>query len=165
MAGSYDSTSALATAINASVSNVYASVTAGALKLTSSAALELGGAEATGALGYASSTIAADSGNLSTANTLSVDNANTMIQRVDSALSSVSTLRSTLGAAQNRFDSVIASLSSTSENLSTARSRIQDADFAAETATLTRNQILQQAGNAMVAQANQLPQQVLTLLR
>ncbi len=81
------------------------------------------------------------------------------------ALTSVSTLRSTFGAIQNRFDSVIASLSTTSENLTASRSRVQDADFAQETANLSRAQILQQAGTAMVAQANQLPQGVLALLR
>ncbi|PIW08471.1 MAG: flagellin, partial [Comamonadaceae bacterium CG17_big_fil_post_rev_8_21_14_2_50_60_13] len=78
---------------------------------------------------------------------------------------SVSSLRSTFGAIQNRFDSVIANLSTTAENLSASRSRIQDADFAAETANLSRSQILQQAGTAMVAQANQLPQGVLQLLQ
>jgi flagellin len=77
----------------------------------------------------------------------------------------VSTLRSTFGAIQNRFESVIANLSTTAENLTASRSRIQDADFAAETANLSRSQILQQAGTAMVAQANQLPQGVLALLK
>jgi len=66
---------------------------------------------------------------------------------------------------QNRFESTIANLQATSENLTASRSRIQDADFAAETAVLTRNQILQQAGMAMLAQANSLPQNVLALLR
>jgi flagellin len=70
-----------------------------------------------------------------------------------------------MGASQSRFDSVIANLQSSVENQTAARSRIMDTDFAAETANLSRSQILQQAGNAMVAQANQLPQQVLTLLR
>ncbi len=74
-------------------------------------------------------------------------------------------MRSTFGAIQNRFESVIANLTTTSENLSASRSRIQDADFAQETANLSRAQILQQAGTAMVAQANQLPQGVLALLR
>jgi flagellin len=87
------------------------------------------------------------------------------LNRVDAALTSVSTLRSTFGAIQNRFESVIANLSATAENLTASRSRVQDADFAAETANLSRSQILQQAGTAMVAQANQLPQGVLALLR
>ena len=77
----------------------------------------------------------------------------------------VNTARSTFGAAQNRFDAVISSLNVSVESQTAARSRIMDADYASETANLSRAQILQQAGNAMVSQANQLPQQVLTLLR
>ena len=84
---------------------------------------------------------------------------------VDAALTQVNASRANLGAYQNRFESTIANLQTTSENLSASRSRIQDADFAAETAALTRNQILQQAGTAMLAQANSLPQQVLSLLK
>ncbi|MEG3192960.1 flagellin [Lysobacter sp. D1-1-M9] len=84
---------------------------------------------------------------------------------MDGALSAINTARADMGAVQNRFTSVVANLGSNSENLSAARSRIQDADFAAETAQLTRNQILQQAGTAMLAQANQAPQNVLSLLR
>jgi flagellin len=95
----------------------------------------------------------------------SVVGANDAILRMDAALTSVSTLRSTLGAIQNRFDSTINSLQAVSENLSASRSRIQDTDFASETAALTRAQILQQAGTAMVAQANTVPQNVLSLLR
>jgi len=83
---------------------------------------------------------------------------------IDSALSTVSSNRATLGAIQNRFLTTIDNVN-TSENLSASRSRIQDADFAMETANLSRTQILQQAGTAMVAQANQLPQGVLALLR
>ena len=88
-----------------------------------------------------------------------------VMDNIDAALTSVSSQRSTLGASQNRFDSVVSNLQVSVENQSAARSRIMDADFAAETANLSRSQILQQAGNAMVAQANQLPQQVLALLR
>jgi flagellin len=84
---------------------------------------------------------------------------------MDGALTAINTARADMGAVQNRFSSVVANLSSNSENLAAARSRIQDADFAAETAKLTRNQILQQAGTAMLAQANQAPQGVLSLLR
>ena len=83
---------------------------------------------------------------------------------IDAALDAVNSTRSTFGAAQNRFDAVISNLQVAAENQAAARSRIMDADFAAETANLSRAQILQQAGNAMVAQANQLPQQVLKLL-
>ncbi len=84
---------------------------------------------------------------------------------VDFALQQINTLRSELGAVQTRFESTISNLQITVENLTAARSRIQDADFAAETASLTRSQILQQAGLAIVAQANALPQNVLTLLQ
>ena len=94
-----------------------------------------------------------------------VSGANLAIQSMDAALTAVNDARASLGAVQNRFESTIANLSTTAENLSAARSRIQDADFAAETASMTRAQILQQAGTAMVAQANSLPQSVLTLLR
>ena len=91
--------------------------------------------------------------------------AQTALGTIDSALAQISGSRAALGAYQNRFDSVITNLQTTSENISASRSRIQDADFAAETANLSRAQILQQAGTAMVAQANQLPQGVLALLR
>ena len=84
---------------------------------------------------------------------------------IDAALAQVNSGRADLGAIQNRFTSTIANLQTTNENLSAARSRIQDADFAAETANLTRANILQQAGTAILAQANALPNQVLTLLR
>jgi len=84
---------------------------------------------------------------------------------VDSALATVNGTRASYGALQNRFESTISNLQATSVNLSSARSRILDADFAAETASLTRGQILQQAGTAMLAQANQLPNSVLSLLR
>ena len=83
---------------------------------------------------------------------------------IDSALAQVNSFRADLGAVQNRFENTVTSLQTTSENLSAARSRIQDTDFAAETANLTRAQILQQAGTAMLAQANQVPQGVLSLL-
>ncbi|WP_280152149.1 flagellin [Piscinibacter sp. XHJ-5] len=94
-----------------------------------------------------------------------VAGANAAIRSMDNALDTVNSQRAALGAYQNRFSSTISSLQTTSENLSASRSRIQDADFAAETAALSRAQVLQQAATAMVAQANQLPQQVLQLLR
>jgi len=94
-----------------------------------------------------------------------VSGAQSALAVVDAALTKINSTRANLGAYQNRFESTIANLQTTSENLSASRSRIQDADFAAETANLTRAQILQQAGTAMLAQANALPQNVLTLLR
>lgn len=91
--------------------------------------------------------------------------ADVAIKSMDAALKKVSSARADLGAIQNRFESVVSNLSVNSENLSASKSRIMDADFASETANLSRSQILQQAGTAMVAQANQLPQGVLSLLR
>ena len=88
-----------------------------------------------------------------------------VIGNIDTALDTVNAQRATLGASQSRFDAVIGNLQISIENQTAARSRIIDTDFAAETARLSRANILQQAGNAMVAQANQLPQQVLQLLR
>ncbi len=87
------------------------------------------------------------------------------LEIVDKALASVNSSRADLGAIQNRFTSVVANLQTSSENLSASRSRIQDADYAAETAELTRTQILQQAGTAMLAQAKSIPQNVLSLLQ
>ncbi|HKJ95927.1 MAG TPA: flagellin, partial [Gammaproteobacteria bacterium] len=87
------------------------------------------------------------------------------LKTIDYALQQVSGLRAKLGATQSRFESTISNLSTSSENLSAARSRIQDADFAKETAKLTKNQILQQAGTSVLKQANSLPQNVLSLLQ
>jgi flagellin len=89
----------------------------------------------------------------------------TVIDNIDAAINKVNTERATMGASQSRFDSVISNLQVGIENQTAAKSRIMDADFASETANMSRASILQQAGNAMIAQANQLPQQVLTLLR
>jgi flagellin len=91
--------------------------------------------------------------------------ADVAIASMDSAMSALNAARADLGAYQNRFSSAISNLQTTAENLTASRSRIVDADFAAETATLSRNQVLQQAGTAMLAQANALPQSVLSLLR
>jgi flagellin len=94
-----------------------------------------------------------------------VKGAQQAMEVVDKALSAINNTRADLGAIQNRFTSVVANLQTSSENLSASRSRIKDTDFAKETAELTRTQILQQAGTAMLAQANQVPQNVLSLLR
>ncbi len=93
------------------------------------------------------------------------ENADNAILAMDAALQSINSARADLGAIQNRFTSTIANLNTNSENLSAARSRIRDVDYAQETAELTRGQILQQAGTAMLAQANQVPQNVLRLLQ
>ncbi len=99
--------------------------------------------------------------------TLGTDAADALaaMDALDTALDEVNSLRSTFGASQNRFDAIIANLQVSSENQAAARGRIMDADFAVESANLARAQILQQAGTAMLAQANQMPQSVLKLLQ
>lgn len=89
----------------------------------------------------------------------------TAIDSIDTAISEITTVRATYGAVQNRFESVISSLSNLAENTAASRGRIVDADFAAETANLSRTQVLQQAGMAMVAQANAIPNNVMQLLK
>jgi len=111
-------------------------------------------------LSVTTSTVTTVGGGLTTAAA-----ASTAVAALDTALDTITTSRATYGAAISRFGFAISNLSITNENQQAARGRIMDADFAAETANLSRAQILQQAGNAMVAQANQLPQQVMALLR
>ncbi|MCF7982188.1 MAG: flagellin, partial [Pseudomonadales bacterium] len=136
--------------------------TRGTLTLSSASNFTLGGADlAFAGLSSASPALS----KLNTVNISTVAGANSAIAVLDGALSQVNSIRADLGAVQTRFESTIASLSTTSENLSAARSRILDADFAAETANLTRATILQQAGISILAQANALPQQVLSLLQ
>ncbi|WP_312605956.1 flagellin, partial [Kosakonia cowanii] len=87
------------------------------------------------------------------------------LKDIDAAIKAVDTQRSSLGASQNRFESTITNLSNTVSNLSAARSRIQDSDYATEVSNMSRAQILQQAGSSVLAQANQVPQTMLSLLR
>jgi len=105
------------------------------------------------------------SGSMSSLSIASYTGSQEAIRRADAALKQINTGRAALGAVQSRFENAIANIQISAENTTAARSRIMDTDFAAETATMTRSQILQQAGNAMLSQANQLPQQVLSLLR
>ncbi len=126
---------------------------AGAFK-TDAAALTLGSADSATS-GAAVSTI-----NISTA-----DGAQSAIGIIDASIKQIDDKRADLGAFQNRMGNTIANLQNISENVSAARGRIQDTDFAAETANLSKNQILQQAGTAILAQAKQLPQAVLSLLQ
>jgi len=102
---------------------------------------------------------------LSIGSAATVANIRTVIDKIDLALNNIDTTRATLGAVQNRFTTTISNLNSSIENQSASRSRIIDADFASETANLSRNQILQQAGTAILSQANQSNQGVLSLLR
>jgi flagellin len=149
---------------------VGAVTTRGAIKLdtNNSAGIVIGGGLPARA-GFTAGTIPATTTlsvqSISSINVLTAASATNALTAIDGALTTINASRASLGAIQNRFTSVVTSLQTTSENLTASRSRIQDADFAAETANLSRAQILQQAGTAMVAQANQLPQGVMALLR
>ncbi|MBB3274546.1 MULTISPECIES: flagellin [unclassified Pseudoxanthomonas] len=178
-------TQATAAAINAKLgeTGVYAEVKAGVLNLTSTQdgqtfALAYAGPAVTGATvataGNLGLTETSTNGGTMTAaaNSFVKDldittfaGAQQALEIVDKALTAVNGARADLGAIQNRFTSVVANLQTSSENLAASRSRIRDTDFAKETAELTRTQILQQAGTAMLAQANQVPQNVLSLLQ
>lgn len=149
------------------VSASYDTIT-GDLTLTSKAAITVTGtlddSDVTGIDNNSTGTSTTTNG-ISALNVSGFTDAQMAIDQLDNALKEINTNRADIGAIQNRFTSTIANLQTTSENLSASRSRIQDADFAAETAALTRAQILQQAGVAMLAQANALPNNVLSLLR
>jgi len=160
----------LVTAINAvsARSGVGASIDGGNLVLTSASNIVITGAtDDDTAIGWDNSTLntSVATGAVGKTNLQSYTNAQLALGMLDSALTAVNSARATIGSINSRFDSVIANLRSTTENLSASRSRIQDTDFAQETARLTRAQVLQQAGVAMLAQANAAPQQVLSLLR
>ncbi|PSD33258.1 flagellin [Stenotrophomonas maltophilia] len=179
-----DASKAVATAINAKIgeAGLYAEANAdGSMKLTSvkegkavvAADIALERSDLTAATGVWSAKTAAGAytaGTATAANVQKLDvstvlGAQQAMEVVDKALGCDQQHRADLGAIQNRFTSVVANLQTSSENLSASRSRIKDTDFAKETAELTRTQILQQAGTAMLAQANQVPQGVLSLLR
>jgi len=138
----------------------------GTLTLSSSTNIDIGDADNRLGFGAGTSTITVDTTkNLSGVKVTDVDKSNDAINRVDSALNVISNMRADLGAILNRFTSTMSNLSNVLENITAAHSRIMDADFAAETANITKAQILQQAGISVLAQANSLPQNVLTLLR
>jgi flagellin len=154
-----------ATAANVSIGN---GTTRSTVSLTTTATAGIviaGSAPANGGFTAATTAASLTGTAMSVIDISTVAGANIALASVDSALSSINSERAKLGAIQNRFSSTIENLQTSSENQAAARSRIQDADFAAETAALSRAQVLQQAGTAMIAQANQLPQQVLQLLQ
>ncbi|HKR34249.1 MAG TPA: flagellin [Steroidobacteraceae bacterium] len=167
MTGDYETAQDLVDAINAKVAGASAWIDDdNHLVIASQEDLTIVAAnDATTNLGVATADVADDTDFLTALSVDTAAGANDAIVRVDAALTSVSSLRSTLGAIQNRFESTITNLTTAAENLTASRSRIQDADFASETAALTRAQILQQAGTAILAQANAVPQNVLSLLR
>ncbi len=168
-----DAAAAVAAAVNAKMdlTGVYAEV-ADDGKLTYSSVkanqtFEVGGLANVAASG-ASDTDLAASGTVTHVEDIDISTflgSQQAMEIVDKALTQVNSARADMGAVQNRFSSTIANLATSSENLSASRGRIVDADFASETANLSRSQILQQAGTAMLAQANALPQQVLSLLQ
>jgi len=167
-ANASDRASQLVSAINAvsEASGVTAVIdtTSNTIQLNSAVNITLVDGPSAGFFGTLTATAAATAG-ISSVDVLSAASASQALDTIDSALDAVNTARGSLGALQSRFENAIGNIQVTAENLSAARGRIVDADFAAETANLSRAQILQQAGTAMVAQANQLPQQVLSLLR
>lgn len=133
---------------------------------SSQAIVIAGSAPAATTTGFVAGTTATSaSTGIDTLNVSSFTSSQLAIDLVDSSLSTINSARADLGAIQNRFESVVTSLQTAAENQSASRSRIQDTDFAAETANLTRAQILQQAGTAMLSQANSAPQNVLALLQ
>jgi flagellin len=140
----------------------------GTVSLTAGANITIAGSSIAdqGAVGLAAATTTLSANStLSQQNVNTVTGANATIQSVDSALATVSAFQSQLGAIQNRFTSAVSNLQSTAQNLTQSRSTIQDADFAAETANLTKSNVLQQAGISVLAQANQQPQLILKLLQ
>jgi flagellin len=145
-------------------------VTSGSIKLasTSSAGITVGGG-AVAKAGLTAATTAPQTtltvNSISSIDVKTAAGATNALSAIDGALATINASKASLGVFQNRFASVVSNLQSTSENLTASRSRIQDTDFAKETASLTRGQILQQAGTAMLAQANSLPNGVLSLLR
>ena len=142
-----------------------AGTTGGTLNLTYTAPNGVTGNVVFAGAYAASDAIAATGTAISAIDISTLAGANAALSAVDAALTQVNGSRASLGAIQNRFSSTISNLTTASENLTASRSRIQDADFAAETANLARDQILQQAGTAMIAQANHLPDEVLQLLK
>jgi flagellin len=138
------------------------------LSSTSSAGITLAGTTGAAAIGLAAGTNAATAtagAGVSSLDLTTATGAQAALTTLDAAINTINNTRGSLGAYQNRFESTVASLQITTENLTASRGRITDTDFAKETANLSRSQVLQQAGTAMLAQANQSAQGVLALLR
>jgi len=142
-----------------------ASVVGGHVSFSSDSGFSITSSDTTGTLVDASGSQGSNLQTVASIDVSTTAGANAALLTIDSALNQVNSNRAALGAIQNRFTSTVSNLQTTTENLSASQSRIQDTDFAAETANLTRGQILQQAGTAILAQANSLPNGVLALLR
>lgn len=166
-ANTYSSQTGVYATTLASAPNQVVFTNSGSVPATPNVVIAFAGASATTAITglTAATTTAAAATGFAALDISSAGGADAAITAMDAALKATNTARANLGAIQNRFSAVVTNLQSSSENLSAAKSRIMDTDFAAETATLTRGQILQQAGTAMLAQANSLPNGVLALLR
>ena len=162
-----DKATNIAAAVNAVSAQTGVTVSAAGANLTfkSTGSFSFSGSGAVAANGFGGTAASVSKTGFSAASIASVAGSQEAMVAMDGALSAVASARATMGSIQSRFEALISNLQSTSENLTASRSRIQDADFAEETAKLTRSQILQQAGTAMLAQANQAPQSVLSLLR
>ncbi|WP_442960251.1 flagellin [Pseudoalteromonas sp. NZS11] len=144
--------------------SIDSTIISGAIKLSSNESFSVSGANASIAAGVANtvqSSVLEDVNDLDISTQTDSQNA---LAIIDGAIAQIDDQRADLGAIQNRFDHTISNLANISENVSASRSRIQDTDFATETAQMTKNQILQQAGTSILSQANQLPQTALSLL-
>jgi flagellin len=162
--GTGNNTSNTATMVTSSVNGAVNVTDRGSMRLTSSSAITVSGTNP-GRIGYSASTLALGSSTLSSGSVTTLSNANSMIGMVDAALDQVSSVRGGLGAVQSRIEATISSILVNSENLQASRSRITDTDYAAETANLTKAQVMQQASTAILSQANAVPQSVLSLLK
>ena len=155
---------ALGGTLTSAATGLTAGTTTGTLTLTSSAAFTIGGGGVAKA-GLTAETVSAISTTVASLNVSNVSNSNTALTTITAALQQVATLGAQLGAYQNRFQAAATGLATDITNLTSARSNVQDTDYASATSQLSQAQILQQAGTAMVAQANTIPQNVLTLLQ
>jgi flagellin len=159
------------TGTSAAITGISAATFHGNMTLSSSntnGIVVSGAANASAGLAAFTGQVAATQSSTNTVSSIDISTAggaSDALKVIDAALTSVNSARASMGAYQNRLSSVVSNLQSSAENMTASRSRIQDADFATETASLTRGQILQQAGTAMLAQANSLPNGVMALLR
>jgi flagellin len=160
-----DGSSVTGASAASAASGSFANLTSGATAFGASGVGSAASGLAATGVAYTAGSVITASGSLAGGDVLTVDDANQLISRVDAALSQVSTMSSTFGAVQDRFQSDISTLSAQQTNLTSSQSSIQDTDFAAETAVLSQAQVLQQAGISVLATANSEPQNILKLLQ
>jgi flagellin len=169
--GSATDMESIQSALNAALNGIGVSATAsGALSgsmASSSATLTIAMTDTAGTVTNGTPSVAGGGATISQVDDIDISDqigSSAAVQIIDNALAEISDSRANLGAIQNRFSHTINNLANVQENVSASRSRIQDTDFAMETAAMTKNQILQQAGTSILAQANQVPQAALSLL-